>query len=357
MRKKNVAQEVRLVDADGDITKRWYVEYYEAGVRKRMYGGMNALKTAAERHEAALKIIERLRGGRKPVPITAAEKAAVDWLREALEAKRRGLRRKTYLTYKSKLEVFALWYGRTKEVPGQADVDRFYAYISAKGLSLTTLNAYRQTLGEFYGIVWPKRDNVFWTRAVYKKTKTPARFFSVSQVARLKAAIEPADPQLWLFIQFMHTMYIRPGELRFLQVGDILFEENKVLVRGEISKNRLQQYVALPEFIKTKILEWEDKPANWYCFGYGGQPGPKPLAMRHMWKRHKAFLDRLGFDTNQYKLYSWKHTGAVAAVRAGVPVKVLQLQLRHHSLDEVEKYLRQMGIDDLMQWRDRLPEV
>ncbi|MCX6269628.1 MAG: hypothetical protein NTU44_00125 [Bacteroidetes bacterium] len=36
-----------------------------------------------------------------------------------------------------------------------------------------------------------------------------------------------------------------------------------------------------------------------------------------------------------------KHTGAVEASKY-IPVKDLQMQLRHHSLDQVDAYLRQM---------------
>ncbi|MCX6270509.1 MAG: hypothetical protein NTU44_04675 [Bacteroidetes bacterium] len=45
--------------------------------------------------------------------------------------------------------------------------------------------------------------------------------------------------------------------------------------------------------------------------------------------------------TQDYKFYSLKHTGAVKAIKY-IPVKDLQMQLRHHSLDQVDAYLRQM---------------
>lgn len=56
-----------------------------------------------------------------------------------------------------------------------------------------------------------------------------------------------------------------------------------------------------------------------------------------------------------YTLYSWKHTGAIQAVKAGIGVKELQIQLRHHSLDMVNQYLRQMGVWDLGQLQEKFP--
>jgi hypothetical protein len=75
-----------------------------------------------------------------------------------------------------------------------------------------------------------------------------------------------------------------------------------------------------------------------------------------MLKRFRKVLNGLGFG-NEYKLYSWKHTGAVASVRAGVGLKELQIQLRHHSLEEVDKYLRQLGVWDLANLEDRFPAI
>ena len=65
-----------------------------------------------------------------------------------------------------------------------------------------------------------------------------------------------------------------------------------------------------------------------------------------MTNRHCAILKLLNFGKG-YQMYSWKHTGAVAAVKAGIGVKELQIQLRHHSLDETDKY-EEYKVKDLM---------
>ena len=40
--------------------------------------------------------------------------------------------------------------------------------------------------------------------------------------------------------------------------------------------------------------------------------------------------------------------GAILACQFGMKVKALQLMLRHHSLEETDKYLWQLGIFDMM---------
>ena len=82
----------------------------------------------------------------------------------------------------------------------------------------------------------------------------------------------------------------------------------------------------------------------------------KPVAINHFVKKFRKVLTELGFG-NEYQLYSWKHTGAVACVRAGASLKELQIQLRHHSLEEVDKYIRQLGVNDLEDLEGRFPGI
>ncbi len=82
----------------------------------------------------------------------------------------------------------------------------------------------------------------------------------------------------------------------------------------------------------------------------------KPVAINYFIGRFRPILTTLGFG-NEYQLYSWKHTGAVAAVRAGASLKELQIQLRHHSLEEVDKYIRQLGVNDLQDLEGRFPAI
>ena len=75
-----------------------------------------------------------------------------------------------------------------------------------------------------------------------------------------------------------------------------------------------------------------------------------------MSNRHRKILRALGYSS-EYKLYSWKHTGAVALAKAGVGLKAIQLQLRHHSLDQTDEYLRQLGVEDFEELIEQFPAI
>ena len=81
-----------------------------------------------------------------------------------------------------------------------------------------------------------------------------------------------------------------------------------------------------------------------------------PTGINELSRRHRRILQEEGFSA-AHKFYSWKHTGAIMAALAGVSLKELQIQLRHHSLDETDGYLRQLGYTDLLQLEEKFPEM
>jgi integrase len=129
-------------------------------------------------------------------------------------------------------------------------------------------------------------------------------------------------------------------------VGDVDLDRNCIRVPGNISKNWKNQYVTIPLAFREKVQrELYNRAASEWLFP-GKFDQSKPIGYNTMSTRHRKILKELGFGT-EYKLYSWKHTGAVACVMAGVNIKELQIQLRHENLETVDKYLRQLGVNDL----------
>jgi integrase len=93
-----------------------------------------------------------------------------------------------------------------------------------------------------------------------------------------------------------------------------------------------------------------------YIFSTSGLLGSEKYSKDTFTKRHKAVTQKFGYN-HRYTLYSWKHTGAADAVRAGVKIKELQLQLRHKDLQTTDIYLRSIGINDLDDLRKNFPTL
>jgi len=174
----------------------------------------------------------------------------------------------------------------------------------------------------------------------------------------LKDYLTKNEPQLWLFVQFIYYCFIRLGELLYLKIADIDFDEAKVLIRGEISKNKKSQYVIIPQQFYKELIELKIQTyhPNFYIFGKHGIPSAEKHRKDYFSKRHTQITRSLGIS-NMYSLYSWKHTGAIDVIKAGINVKDLQLQLRHHSLEMVDVYLRSLGVMEAEGIRNNYPTL
>lgn len=327
-----------------DLSKPWFVFFYdEAGKRVRKYGTINQHTTVEARLAAAQALIAELQGQAPPPPL-------VQRMQAYLDGRKHEWRTKTAQSYQSKMDTFRLWLaGRaiTQEV--------FAAFLEHVGRTRkpATYNWYvsffrtilkRVGAPELMPKAEPKRAN-----------SAPAMYFQKHQVQRMKNYLQKNDPELWLFVQFVYYCFIRPGELRLLKVEDVLLDEWKIRVPAAISKNRTTQVVTIPTAFRPALECLKERMPNEYLF-HLPESGTTPYNLNRMNKRHRRVLNELGFSA-AYKLYSWKHTGAIGAVLAGVTVKELQIQLRHASLEEVDKYLRQLGAWDLRRLEDMFPRI
>lgn len=339
----------RLFDASGDLKKRWFIYWSEDGKRIKKYGGINSFHTLQERREAAQKLIDkytRVRGCKK------TEKLKNKLFRQ-IENRKAGWRPKTVCKMKSKTKNFFSWLGgRSLD---KHLVQSFFQNLLENGKADTTYNDYLRILKQVFGFM--NKEHLFDGIQKRKENPIPAQYFTQHQVRYISKYMSEEKPELWFFVQFVYYCFLRPrSELRFLKVGDVILEERKILVRAEISKNKKQQYIAIPDaFYNTLYENLIDRNPNEYIF-YTDDPY-KPMAFNKMGRHHRDWLKSKGFDTKKYKVYSWKHTGAVAIVRANVHIKQLQIQLRHHSLDQVNEYLRQLGVEDLTDLSKNFPKI
>ncbi|MCB0706358.1 MAG: site-specific integrase [Saprospiraceae bacterium] len=335
---------IRLYEAKGDLSKKWFVSHYLEGKRKRVYGNINQGKTVEERRALAQIIIDDL--NEVPPDITTIKEKCFN----NLHARHGRWRKKTYQSYKSKLVNFWRWIGEREPTP---ELCKQFFNELGNTKHPTTHNDYLVMLRRLFKPIG--QESLFDGITRIKSKYTPARYFQEHQIKRIKNYVIERDPDLWFFIQFIYYCFIRPGELRLLRVGDIHFEERRILLRSEVSKNRMEQYVAIPAPFLPAIIHLKRLSPNQLIFP-SSTDQTKPCGVNTYSGRHRKVLRALDFGS-QYKLYSWKHTGAVMAVKAGIGVKALQLQLRHHSLDQVNEYLRQLGVGDLEQLEKKFPEI
>lgn len=372
-----------LVDNGGDLSKDWFVEYsvrdpYTGNMKRfREYSGFKKLKSAEERYELANTIIAKLRTkmeegwspfGREKVTYEDAllvQKYAERWgrekesvvtirthLSEFLLRKKNSVTEKSYQTYRSKLRIFCEWTEQCRldavhvGVISEEHVCEFLRCIAEDGnLSRLTIQKYAQILHAFFDYLIKKKllknnpvSNIPNIGIVVDKAPRP---IPEQERTKIIAVMRKYDPQLLLVCQLEYYCAIRPNECRLLQVGDVDFENKVIRVSQDKSKNRQTEHVCIPRqlynaMLKAKLNEYN---RDLYLFGAKGVPGVKPLGKNNFRNRFNAFRNRLGLSA-EYKLYSFKHSGGVELVNAGVDTWELQRHFRHKSIDTTERYVR-----------------
>ncbi|MCH2044796.1 MAG: tyrosine-type recombinase/integrase [Saprospiraceae bacterium] len=236
------------------------------------------------------------------------------------------------------------------------NIDKFFDFLlEEKRLRPATYNNY---LGILDRLLRPLGYTGTKHIAKIKRDCVPARYFTRSQANFIISRLEEENPPLWFFVQFVYYCFLRPRtELRLLKVGNIILEDQKILVPYNIAKNKKTQYVIIPDaFIDLVEKKVKGRNPNEYLFLSTKFPN-QPTGVNTFAAQHRKLLKKYGFETRFYKLYSWKHTGAVVAAKNNIHIKQLQIQLRHHSLDQVNDYLRQMGVTDMDDFSSKMPSI
>lgn len=382
MRNKTIVKFPTLNDKGGDVTKQWYVEYYyyvpnEAKPRKRrIYTGL-CTGTAAERYEIAKLIIAEQtailkspdlfsarphdtsdvhrddEGTRPEADRYAAYEAATkaeNLTAAFIDYMRGSIAQKTYETYKSKLKYYCRWLQTTENnivaIRQQQLVPFFHWLADDRHLTKRSIFKYKQIVHGLYDWLINQgylTDNPVYDIPAYGTIKDCAPVpMGTSDRERLKAAIENADPYLWLACEIQYYSAVRPDEIRNLKVRDLDLERLQITIRAEVAKNRHKETVPIKPVVADLIrrLGIMNYNPDYYVFGYRNIPSEKPVGKNTLRNRFNCYRDALHIDP-AVKFYSWKHTGAISMVNGGVSVWDLQHHMRHSSVTTTEEYIRQ----------------
>ncbi len=392
----------KLFSAGGDLSRQWFVFYScrdpRSGkmVRFRHYDGFTGLGYN-ERLEHGRQLVEtftaRLRAGWTPFvddkeaiysdqleyktvsELYGARRVKNNtirfWISRWLEQEAGpGIRHETYLTYKSKLRIFALW----TEKQGIAGNDlrtynnkvliEFFRYlIDDRKLSGKSVKYYRMLLAKLFKYFC--REKLLLVNPVYdippciRVNDQAARPITREDVEIFKKALA-MDPELFLAIKFEYYCGLRPGhEIRELKIKNIDFAAGTIHVDREHAKNGKDRIVTIPrqflEDLRASGLSGINR--SFYIFGRGGIPGPVPVSKNKL-SRHFFNLRKKLNMPEEYKFYSFKCTGMIAADDTGkIPAKDISNHVGHSDLATTSIYFRNKKSQVSKAIRDEYPTL
>jgi integrase len=276
----------------------------------------------------------------------------------------------TIITYTSKLRIFALWI--EKKGAGGNDISTidnklislFFRYlIDDRKLSRVSIRKYTELLTNFFDFLL--RQKVIIQNPVFdlpdcKRINDHApRPIMRADIETFKKEIQK-DPELWLAIQLEFYCGMRPGhEIRRMKIKDIDFVAGTIRVTRDRAKNHHERIVTIPNQLLQQLRNFyrlHIYNKEWYVFGRGGHPAPDHIGKNKLNYKFTSIRKRLNMPL-EYKLYSWKHTGAIEADENNIPLKDISTHLGHTDLKTTSIYFRNKKPGVSKAIRDNFPDL
>lgn len=359
----------RLYDADGDVSKRWYIDFRiwdtdQGCFVRKQYTGMNKHRTLSERRRVAKQKLDEIKA-LVAAGYTAGKSAAATM---GLDPHRASVLDGAKLVASVKVgaarsgQQYEYLINRLQEEDYQSFAALPLRFLKAghvldflermrksRGYGPQTHNNYRGTLSAVFNYLVQiealPRNPISRMGTATVPQSDQHQPYTPAQRATIQAEIERrGDHQLLLFISFIYYCFIRSGEeLRRLQIKDVLADT--IRVPGGRAKNRKAEHVAIPRQLRTMLapLNLASFPPNYYIFGEGQKPGPVPVGKTLLRRHFKRVMRALGLYGLGYSLYSFKHTGAISLYLATKDIELVRKHCRHAHAGVTAVYLRKCG--------------
>jgi integrase len=268
----------------------------------------------------------------------------------------------SFRKYQGEMNVFLDWIKAENQplfigMYTQERLQSFFDYLAreesegGRGLCYGSIKQYRQRLSGLFA--YAKKMGVFGDANPADDIRNRGKLvdcapspFTKDERTRLKEAILPRQPYLWLAIELLYYSAIRPGEARLLKVGDIDRERRLVNIRNSVAKNKRTQQVGLNKdtlSLMERLGVFAYHP-DLYLFGRGGIPSDKPIGKSTLRTRFSEYRRQLHIPADR-TLYAWKHTGAINALEKGMDLVKLKDHMRHANIDTTMQYAKKRGRD------------
>jgi len=367
----------RLNDAKGDLSKRWYVDFYcwdvtkNKLVRKRKWIPAS-FKSKTQRLAEAKRLIKAINKllqdgyhlGPTSVKVSRRRhmswEEAFDWVYEHREP---SIRKRSVQTLELIRRELKVWiadkdlHGIPLEFVNHQHCDEYMQWLRTnRKLSNATYNNYLSFLKLNFNYL--VRQDILMKSPAAKleplKIDEPSNTFFPEDI---KSQLLKTYPQeLKIMAQYIYYTFIRPGELRKLQVKHVL--EKTIFIPGYIAKTGKSAHVLITPAMQQLLqrLKVRNYPAHYHLISHQGIPGEKMVSTNFYSMRHLAVRKKLNLP-KEYTLYCWKHTGVTDLYRQTKDIAFVARQCRHSSLDMTKHYLR--GLGQLLEYpnQDALPDL
>lgn len=264
------------------------------------------------------------------------------------------LKRKTYMDYTSRLKILREYideYTPETRIIAQFDQAFFVDFLDYllidRDLSAKTRNNYRTWCSTLCTWLTEKKYLLENPIAAIHQLPEHDKFrqpLSHDDLKKLGNYLAEHNKAFLLAVMMEYFTAIRPTELSYIKLKDISIKEGSVFVSSQISKNRRDGKIKLPNRVIKLMLDLKifDSPGNFYLFGKDFRPNQFRQLPVHFTLTFNKFRDLLHFP-KCYMFYSLKDSG-LRDIANAKGIEVAQKQARHSSVQTTNMYLKGHGL-------------
>lgn len=333
--------------------ERWFVEFYYNHKRIRKSEGLNRIKDYDEKlrafSELRIKYERELIAGTysslKPsrLVIPTISKVIDEFLKYQQD---KGRRLKTIQSYSSKLKYLNNAFGEhlvSDIFP--YNIDSLLVDLGRNWSPKTYNNAKAIFYNLFEFCVFNRlieSNPVKGLKSKYVPKTDKHRIFSNNDFTCIMQEIKK-DRMLDLFVKSIYYTCIRPRELMQLQIKHFDFKRHIIFIPASISKNKKDGWVNICSNYKQELTSFIGINPDFFLFSNDDEIyGDIPYSVNRPYKRFVKILKSLGLNGKGYTLYSFKHYSNVKKYLSGWSLAEIMKANRHSSLEQTEKYLKDL---------------
>lgn len=231
----------------------------------------------------------------------------------------------------------------------KSDIEEYINSRKRKGIKITSLNNNISFIKKMFAWAFEEdyiKKNIAENIKKIKNTEyTERKIYSDAELRKIADYLEKNDFDFYVFTQLVFSCFLRPIEIQRLQVHNIDFENKKIVIGGEKTKNHKKRIIVIPLEMWNKTQKfWEQiKTLNKdiYLFGEDFKPSKEQIAYPNTstvkWNKIKEELNL----PKECLLYGLRHTGITKLLEnKNLTPNEVRLHTGHESIQMLERYGR-----------------
>ncbi len=358
-REENKTEQMKKEVKINTTGKRWYVSYYITGIdgkrqRIREYGYVNKEKDINKRMQMILHLqqsIQNKLNNEIAIPEQYGKSISIFRLASDYVAGKSYLKHNSTRTISKSIQHFKdflLKHNLELRGPEQittSDIMHFRNYRIAHKVSNRTVNNNLDDVRTMFNYFMQSGINIYKNPCNAIK-KLPARSeknvaYTNEQVQTIFDDLKHTDPFLLYYIKFVSFIFLRCEEVRTLQIKHLDIPGRAIILTAEHNKTNSRTLKLIPEIILSDIIamNYQNYPPDFYIFGLGGKPAPKPVNNEYFSKKFNPHKKRFALS-KLHTIYGFRHTFVSQLLTAGKNQLDIMKLTGHKTFQAFQHYAR-----------------